>query len=153
MSAFRTATALSGIAAIRYRNASNVLVTIARGRGRNAANSLKTFFSAMSAALTISEVAGYANSSSPADVTTQGAGVTVTGGAAPLTYLWTRTDGGPHSWTISDPTSSFTYFTCVAVDPLDQQTASFICTVADAGGTSAASNTVTVTANNLGGGF
>ena len=152
MSSFRTA-ALSGIAAIRFRDSTNTLITATRGRARNAAAALKTFFSAMSASVTVTEVSGYANSSSAADVTTQGAGVTVTGGASPFTYLWARTDAGPHGWTISNPTASFTYFTCVAVDPFDPQTASFACTVTDPGGTTALSDTVTASANNLGGGL
>lgn len=150
MSAYRSAGGLLHIPSIHYRNAANVLTKAGVGRFRNAANALKTFFSAMAA--TIPEtVSGFVNKPSGADVTTPSVAVTVTGGSGTLTYLWSRTDAAATTWTITAPTAAETAFKAVGVAAGDTEIATFKCTVTGSSG-SVDSNSIDATAINLGGG-
>lgn len=149
MSAFRTTTALKQVAAIHFRDASNTLVDAEVGRVRNPANALKTFFDAFSAAISPDSVTGYANSAGSPDIGTPLAFCTVSGGVAPFTHLWTRSDGGGGSWTIDNPTAATTNFTALSV--ATDATAEFIDTVTDNIGAVAVAGPIGAFAINLGG--
>lgn len=104
----------------------------------------------MSAAAAPDAVTGYGNSGSAADILTANSFCNVEGGVAPLTYLWEEVSA-TGVWNITDADGSFTSFEAEAVDPLDTRTAQFKCTVTDANGETAETNTVTASAINLGG--
>lgn len=89
-------------------------------------------------------------SSSAGGVTTESVAATVTGGTSPYTYLWSRTDANPESWTILTATSRETQFRAAAVGPGEQFTATFKCTVTDNTGATEDSADVTATAINYG---
>lgn len=151
MSAFRTSGGLMQIAAIHFRDAANVLKDVGVGQHRDGANALKAFFAAMSASIP-ETVSGFVNKPSGADVITPSVAVTVTGGSAPYTYLWSRTDAGATTWSITSPTASETTFKAVGVASGDTETATFKCTVTSSAG-SVDSNVIDATAINLGGGI
>jgi hypothetical protein len=67
----------------------------------------------------------------PIDITTNLVSAVVSGGVGPFTYLWTRTDAGPDTWTINSSTSSSTSFTATGVDAGTSAYATFTCTVTD----------------------
>lgn len=135
--ALRDAAAASRpVAKIRIRDADNVLEIIGGG----------TFgFSATAAPDTFS---ANGSSSSPIQVTTAVATVTVTGGRAPYTYLWTAPDP---NWEATDPTSRISAFSSGALDPGDTSETDFTCTVTDADGATTDSNAVHVHGRNRGG--
>lgn len=69
--------------------------------------------------------------------------VTVVGGTAPLSYSWTYVDGDSDILPFN-PSGTSTAFYRNDVSDSDIFSANYICTVTDAGGTSADSNFVTV---------
>ena len=151
MSAVRTESGLSAIMAVHCRDAANVLQEAAAGRVRDASAALKTFFSRISAeALPLSQ-RGYGNTGGTTTVTSPPFAVTVTGGVAPFTYLWERTDAEPETWVIDDDAAATTTFST----DLDEGTgalATFHCAVTDDTGAVAISNDVSARAINIGGG-
>lgn len=68
--------------------------------------------------------------------------VTVVGGVAPFTYSWSYVDGDTGILPFN-PSGSATAFYRNGVSDTDSFSANYICTVTDAGGVSANSNTVT----------
>lgn len=141
--------AMSQIARIRVRDG---VGPNAIGTGRlRTASGLSVFFSAM-AATASTPPKGFGNSSSDADVQTGNSLCDVTGGVAPYTYLWEEVSS-TGTWTIIQNTASFTGFIAEAVTPFDTRDAEFKCTVTDANGEEAVTNTVTARAINLGGGL
>ena len=78
-------------------------------------------------------VTGAAGSSGTPDVTTNTTTVTVSGGTAPYSYLWTEIPGD-FSWLIGSPNSASTRFTALSVSVDDDYFTSFECTVTDARG-------------------
>ena len=149
----RNITTAKQIDAVKYRNSANVSKGIASIKIRNAANVLKTVFSpANNLAVNVpASVYGAQSSLAPTAVTTEIAGAIPSGGTAPYTYLWTRTDANPESWNIIAPTSNGTAFRSNAVGVGDTNLATFICTVTDSRGNSVASITINATAENFGG--
>jgi hypothetical protein len=102
---------------------------------------LKEIFASLSASLSSSSVSGFGSSHSTIPISTTGVTAIVVGGVAPLSYLWTRTDGGGHAWTINSPTSATTNFTTsVAVGA--EQDATFACAVTDSAGQSVSTGSV-----------
>jgi hypothetical protein len=153
MSGFRDASGLRQIAGISIRDADNVLRTVSSAYLRTAAGTLRKFFGSMSAVAAPATKRAFGNSTGTLDITVSPVEATVTGGAAPFTYLWERTDAGGESWTITVPTGAITGFTAEDVPPGETITATFKCTVTDAATTEAETNEVTATAVNLGGGL
>lgn len=153
MSAYRNAAGLSqGIAAIHFRDGASVFKDIAVGRYRDASNTLRVFFETIAASASPPSLNGYGNTGGPVDITmSSDCTCTVVGGAAPFTYLWTRTDAGSDSWTITTATSAITAFIALAIT--SGSFATFICTVTDDTGAIAVSNEVSARAINLGGGL
>jgi hypothetical protein len=89
-------------------------------------------------------------SSGAGAVTTSEVTATPSGGVAPYTYLWERTDADPADWTIISPTSQSTTFRAAAVGPEDTFNATFTCTVTDANGSEVTSDEVAAQAVNYG---
>lgn len=86
----------------------------------------------------------------PGAVTTSEVVATPTGGTAPYSYLWTRTDADPSVWQILSPTAAATQFRAEGVGPEDTLTATFKCTVTDSLGATADSADVNAQAINYG---
>jgi hypothetical protein len=134
----RTSTGTKAIKAVKVRRSGGVTKDVFAGSVRNA-SALKRFFSQSG---TISITADPASTYGAiaigftATISTNTTTVTPTGGANPYTYAWTliTSDGG--TWSIQNPTSATTKFTCAGVVPNSDQTATFRCTVTDnVGGT------------------
>jgi hypothetical protein len=109
-------------------------------------------FQFFTASLSTSVVVGNYYGSSPAaqDITTASVNAIVAGGVGPFTYAWSRTDGGPDTWTILSPTSAATSFKATGVPSGVQAIGSFECVVTDtgAGGATATTPSVAAEANN-----
>lgn len=149
----RNITTAKQIASIKVRDGSNVLKDIASIKIRNASNVLKTVFSpANNLAVSVPAfVYGAQSSGSAIDVTTEIATAIPTGGTAPYSYSWARTDAFGGTWTIFLPTNASTAFRASSVAAGDSKLAEFVCTVTDARGNSVASITINATADNFGG--
>lgn len=78
-------------------------------------------------------VTGAAGSSGTPNVPTNTVTVTVSGGTAPYSYLWTEIPGD-FDWSIGSPNAASTRFTALDVAAGDQYFTSFECTVTDARG-------------------
>lgn len=145
--AIRTPAGLKNVASLSARDASNTLRVIREGWVRTGAG-LKQFFADL--AVTLSKTAVVARGNSAGTITLTSVAITATpvGGAAPYTYAWTRTAPDAHAWTINNPSSAAASFSTSAAAN-ESWTATFICTVTDAGGQVVASGTVTVTASNI----
>lgn len=94
---------------------------------------------------------GAQSSSSPVDVVTEVIAATPTGGVAPYSYLWTRTDGGGGTWDIIFPTAQETSFRANDVAGGDSLLATFKVTVTDSRGIAVDSININATADNYGG--
>jgi hypothetical protein len=138
------------LAAISFRDASNMLRAVAVGQVRNAAGLLKLFTGSLSVSLSSEEVAGRVNSGLSVAIQTFSVDAIPDGGAAPYDCLWTRTDSNPGTWTINSPTSPTTNFTGGNAGPGDTLTATFHCTVTDSAGNTAVTSDVTATVRNIG---
>lgn len=148
----RDASGIDAIGAISVRGASG-LAAIGFGLIRDT-DSLETFFSPAGGAFTVDvppTVYGGAAFTSPIAVTTENATATVTGGRAPYTFLWARTDAALGDWSIISPTAATTAFRRIAVGAGENDTAEFACTVTDANGSSVASSDVLAYVENYGG--
>lgn len=142
------------IQAAKYRNAANVAKSIAKVRIRNSANVLKIVFSQGGGAFSVdvpSSAYGAQANNLTVSVTTEVISATATGGVGPYTYLWTRVDADPASWTIISPTSASTAFRANSVPSGVIRLATFKCTVTDSAGASIASINVNASAENYGG--
>lgn len=84
-------------------------------------------------------------------VTTTSITVTVTGGRAPYTPLWTKVGGADPDWVITAPNQLTTAFRRYSVPPATTYTENFICTVTDSSGQSIATAEIPVTVTNYGG--
>jgi hypothetical protein len=149
----RNITTAKQIASVKVRNASNVLKGIASMKVRNTSNILKTVFSPSSnlAVNVPAFVYGAQSSGSAVDVTTEIATAIPTGGTAPYTYSWARTDGFGGTWTIFLPNNAQTAFRASSVAAGDSALAIFVCTVTDARGNTVDSIAINATADNFGG--
>lgn len=113
----------------------------------------RVFFRALSAGasgITVDPdaVSGIRSSSSTTAITSRETTVTVTGGVAPYSYLWSQVSGDTMTILNSTtPTASFG----ANVDPGDRLSGVFKCSVTDAAGVSADSPEVTATLFNIGG--
>ena len=149
----RNISTAKGIASIKYRNAAGVLKGIATVKYRNADNVLKTVFS-QGGSLIIDvppSVYGAQANDSTISVTTETITATVTGGAAPITYLWSAVNVYGNSWTIISPNSASTAFRANSVPSGITRSAIFKCTATDSRGRVVVSIDVNVTAENYGG--
>lgn len=89
------------------------------------------------------DVYGSAASPTGVAITTSSASVTVSGGTAPFSYLWERTDAEGGTWQILSPTSATTQFRRLLVPPTaDAYPATFACTVTDSTGQTAVTSDV-----------
>lgn len=149
--AVRTATGLKSVATFKVRDASNTLRTVEKAFIRTT-NGLKQFFGQLAVALSQTTVQGSTNRAGSTGVSTRYVQATPQGGVAPFTYLWARTDGGAHSWTINSPTGAITNFS-TTIGTNTEQVATFHCTVTDATGLTAVSADVTADCWNDGGGL
>jgi uncharacterized protein YukE len=147
--AVKTTTGLKSTSILKVRDASNTLQNVQQGWRRDASG-IKEFFGKLTVEVSPPGVSGSVNRSSAASATTRNATANVSGGVAPFTYAWARTDGGAHSWTINSPASAITSFS-TPVSPNSDQVATFACTVTDATGTSATSANVSADCWNDGG--
>lgn len=129
----RTGAGLKDVAAVRIRNMAGV----------------KTIWSSLSASIP-SNVYGSSASSRPTGVISDLVPVTALGGVAPYTYLWTRTDAGLESITISEAGPGKFVFAST-IPPTETVTATYTVTVTDATGASVVSNVITVSLENAGG--
>jgi len=149
----RNITTAKQIEAVKVRNALSVSKGITSIKVRNASNILKTVFSpANDLAVNVPAfVYGAQSSGSAVDVTTEIATAIATGGTAPYSYSWARTDAFGGTWTIFLPTNAATAFRASSVAAGDSKLAEFVCTVTDSRGNSVASITINATADNFGG--
>lgn len=146
--------ALIEIGSYFVRDASNTLVEIGEEWVRDSSNVLSLVYSKAGGAFTVDvppTVYGGAAFTSPIAVTTENATATVTGGRAPYTFLWERTDAALGDWSIISPTAAATSFRRIAVGAGENDTAEFACTVTDANGSSVASSDVLAYVENYGG--
>lgn len=149
MTAVRLVSGLGTLAGIALRDAASVLKTVTTAQIRTVAG-LKAFFSGMTASAAPTGVAGYVAGGVDATATTLPATATPSGGIAPYTYEWTQVSGP--SWTIDSPTAATTTFSN-ALNPGETSNAIFACTVTDATGYEAVTNTVSAVVSNIGTGF
>lgn len=149
----RNISTAKGIASVTYRNAASLAKGIATVKIRNASNVLKTVFSQGGSLIIDVPPSAYGGQSINATVpvTTEIIMATVTGGAAPITYLWELVNDFGNSWTIISPNSASTSFRAEAVPAADSQTAVFKCTATDSRGRTVVSINVNVAADNYGG--
>jgi len=136
----RDAGGLSAIAAVKVRTASG-LDTVWSGVG-----------STLAAVIAPTAFGGAAGSGSIA-VSSEVVSVSVTGGKAPYTYLWSKVGAPDANWTIPFATAFETRFTHAAVPAYDSRTAAFKCTVTDANGATVDSGDCDVSVENFGGYF
>jgi hypothetical protein len=94
-----------------------------------------------------SDVSGFGNSGSAANITTALTVATPSGGVSPYTYSWVQTGVSPYTWTIGSPSAASTSFTCSSLGPGVTADATFRVTVTDAVG-STAQGQVSAFANN-----
>lgn len=97
------------------------------------------------------EAYGAASSDTPVDVSTEVIAASPTGGVAPYSFSWTRTDGGVDSWSIIFPAAQETSFRANAVVGGAIRTATFRVTVTDARAQVVNSININATAENYGG--
>lgn len=144
------ANSLSEIAKIRLRDGSG-LFEYQRVWLRGADGVTRLIWSA-AASMTVSaepdQVDGAAARNFPTSITTSQSTATVSGGATPLTYVWSLLGGD--DWAITAPNSPTTAFRANGVPAGETVGASFSCTVTDRFGNTATSNIVTATATNYG---
>ena len=147
-----TSTAVKMAANVRARTASGIkLAENAYLRTARGPTGLKRLFSKF--AVSVDKLSIYAsrNSAGSTPITTGEITALVDGATGDVTYLWSRTDGGGHAWTIDSPNSASTTFT-TSVARATIEAAAFKCTVTDEGGHSADTPNVSAQAENLYGG-
>lgn len=104
--------------------------------------------------LSSSAITGRANSGGPVTVFSRSVTATPDGTVGTVTYLWTRTDSNPQSWTIESPNAATTRFSTIC-DESESFGATFKCTATDAAAQVIASTDVSVSCANAyyGGGY
>lgn len=147
----RTATGIEAIGAIAVRD-SGGLPAIGTGLIRDA-DSLETFFSPGSVlSLDVTpEAYGAAATNYATTVTTSAVTVTVTGGTAPYSFAWMRTDAALGDWSIVSASTASTAFRKGIVSPGDDEQAFFACTVTDANGNTETTIAISARVANYGG--
>lgn len=93
------------------------------------------------------DVSGYGNTGTSANITTGLVVATPAGGITPYSYAWTQSSPSPYTWTISAAAAASTSFTCVSLGVGTTAEADFQVTVTDAAGSKAIA-AVTAFANN-----
>lgn len=144
MTGYRDASnVLRSIAAFRYRDASNVLQTAKAIRYRDASNTLRTLYglSDLKATATPDTSEGFGYSAGTVAVTTNAVTISVTGGSGSYTYSYAFPGG--LGWSAVSPTSATTQFRSPGLGPGDNSFETAICTVTDT------SNSATTTVNIL----
>lgn len=149
MSGIRDTSTLRALSKARLRDSGNVLREAAKVRVRDAGNVLRLLSGVgeMIAVADPSAVYGYGSSKGSIRATTNSATVTVTGGTPPYSYSWPTSAG----WGAIATTSATTSFRSPSIAAGGESSEEFACTVTDALGNVAVSNTVTATAYNDGG--
>lgn len=140
------------IGAVFMRDAANVLVEVGEEWIRDGSG-LHLVFNGGGGAFDVevpSDVYGAGARNSAIAVTTEQAAVTVTGGTAPYTYQWQRSDAPLGVWTIVAPIAQATGFRCAGVGPGESESAQFTVKVTDANGASVTSTAILATAENYG---
>lgn len=137
---------LSGIGAIRVRDASNVLVDLAQMSIRDGTG-LYPLLVSFSVLASPDYNYGFGSSGVPIQVVTNPCGVTVTGGSPPYTYLWVMDDP---TWEAVTPTSPSTLFRSPLLNSGDSSATTATCEVTDSNTNTVVSNTVTAEATNTG---
>lgn len=148
----RDVSGIDAIGAISVRSVSG-LAAIGFGLIRDT-DSLETFFSPAGGAFTVDvppTAYGGAAANFPIAVTSESVTVTISGGRAPFTFAWERTDDILGDWSIINPASQSTAFRVAGLGPGVGDTAEFACTVTDANGTEVITGNVLVYAENYGG--
>lgn len=147
------------LAAISFRDTDNVLRSVSLAKVRNASNASKVLFSALTSGgggsgggvdLSTDSVGGHVNTGISVAIQTSEVTAIPSGGVEPYTYLWVRTDANPGTWSITAATSATTRFFGGNCGPGDELDATFHCTVTDAAGNSAVSDTVSAHVGNIG---
>jgi hypothetical protein len=136
------------IGAVSVRDAAG-LVPIGERWVRDASNTLVQVFASVASVFTAQAlpdtVFGAASRPGTATVYTNQTSVTVTGGRAPYTYAWS-TDPSFSVTAINSPATTFR----AGVDSGDTLEADFFCTVTDAAGRTAVTNSVHASVTNYG---
>jgi len=147
----RTSTGLKDIVSAKVRTASGLKA--AASVSVRTVSGLQVVWSGVSAIVaTIPPTAfGGAAGSSTIAVSSEAVSVSVTGGKAPYSYVWSKVGAPDSNWLIPTSTTPETYFRHIAVPAYDSRTASFICTVTDSNGASVASGECDVLVENFGG--
>jgi hypothetical protein len=138
------------IAALVIRDATNTPRTI-KELWLRTPDGLKQVFGQLAVTVSPTGVSGSVNRAGAATAYTRYVTASPSGGVAPFTYAWARTDGGAHGWAISSPTAAMTNFSTVVSSATDQ-TATFACTITDATGMTATSANVSADCWNDGSG-
>lgn len=138
---------LKPVSEVLVRDRANALRTVDSAFMRDSNNALKQWLSLFTVSVEPASLSSRANSATTVSVTTRAATATAEGAVGTVSYLWSRTDGGAHPWTINSPNSASTTFT-TSVAPEVAETATFQCVVSDGAGHSGA-DSVTASAVNL----
>lgn len=139
MSGIRTSSGVQTIRNIRIRDSEGTLQRVQNAYVRDASGASRKVYAAFQAAAAPSTVQGSGNSTANISITTAVASCTPSGGTAPYTYAWSTTDA---DFVANSPDTAATSFTGSGVGPSGLKNASFICTVTDANGEVAVSNSV-----------
>jgi hypothetical protein len=92
-------------------------------------------------------VSGYYAAGGTANISTGSVLATASGGVAPYTYAWARTDSSAYTWVIGAPTAATTSFGGQSIPEGVQTFADFELTVTDAS-SNTAKKTITATVRN-----
>lgn len=152
MSSIRDISGLFEIGAVSVRDAANVATEIGAMLIRDASGPHEVFNNSAGAfdVDVPGSVFGAGAFNGFMSVTTSLATATPSGGQAPYTYFWQRTDGGPATWVITAQASQTTSFRCNGLAPGDSESATFSCRVTDARGVEVTSDEIAATAENYG---
>ena len=153
MISVRTSTGLKDIVSAKVRTASGLkAAAVLSVRTASGLEVVWSGVNAIVATIPPNAFGGAANGSSIA-VASEVVSVSVTGGKAPYSYVWSKVGAPDSNWLIPFATASETRFQHTAVPAYDSRTASFICTVTDSNGASVASGECDVLVENFGGLF
>lgn len=151
----KTTTGVKAAAEVSIRDAAAALKVVGNVWMRDAANVLKLAYSSSATGAFLVSASpltafGGRTGSGSLTITSEDVTVTITGGAAPYTYLWTELSALSGTWSIQSAASATTRFACSGVPVGDAYVATFKCTVTDARGVSSDSDPVEVTCTNYG---
>jgi hypothetical protein len=135
------------IRGIKVRGADGILRTIVSAYVRGADNVLRAIFTSGSVSVFPQYASGYANSKTAPRVVTSTVTLTISGVTTPYIVAWQVSDS---SWQATNPSSASTAFRSPSLSGGEESDTTAFATVTDANGQVFTSDTVTITAQNIG---